>query len=58
MQLKRLREAQDTLVWAPDSNELPVVDWESCTLHSSYFIGSLSDTPTQSKSKLQNVLSF
>ncbi len=29
MQLKRLREKQDGLNWAPDSNDLPVVNWES-----------------------------
>jgi stearoyl-CoA desaturase (delta-9 desaturase) len=29
MQLKRLREAQEGLQWAPDSNELPVVSWDS-----------------------------
>ncbi|KAI0765152.1 delta 9-fatty acid desaturase protein [Fomes fomentarius] len=29
MQLKRLREKQDGLSWAPDSNDLPVVNWES-----------------------------
>ena len=30
MQLKRLRETQEGLRWAPDSNELPVVSWDSC----------------------------
>ncbi|KAJ7062300.1 delta 9-fatty acid desaturase [Mycena amicta] len=29
MKLKRLRETQDSLVWPHDSNDLPVVDWES-----------------------------
>jgi stearoyl-CoA desaturase (delta-9 desaturase) len=29
MQLKRLREAQEILQWAPDSNDLPVVSWDS-----------------------------
>lgn len=29
MQLKRLRETQEGLVWAPDSNELPVISWDS-----------------------------
>lgn len=30
MQLKRLRETQEGLSWAPDSNELPIISWESC----------------------------
>ncbi|KAI0659273.1 delta 9-fatty acid desaturase protein [Cubamyces menziesii] len=29
MQLKRLREKQEGLTWAPDSNDLPVISWES-----------------------------
>ncbi|KAI0937509.1 hypothetical protein AcV7_003516 [Taiwanofungus camphoratus] len=29
MQLKRLRETQDGLLFAPDVNELPVISWES-----------------------------
>ncbi|KAH9852508.1 delta 9-fatty acid desaturase protein [Lenzites betulinus] len=29
MQLKRLREKQEGLNWAPDSNDLPVIDWKS-----------------------------
>jgi len=29
MQLKRLRETQKCLRWAPDSNELPVISWDS-----------------------------
>jgi len=29
MQLKRLRETQEGLRWAPDSNDLPVVSWDS-----------------------------
>jgi hypothetical protein len=33
MELKRLRQAQQGLLWAPDSNELPIVSWESCTFH-------------------------
>ena len=36
MQLKKLKETQDVLNWAPDSNELPVVSWESCKFNS-YF---------------------
>ena len=34
MQLKRLREKQDVLNWAPDSNDLPVISWESCEFRS------------------------
>jgi stearoyl-CoA desaturase (delta-9 desaturase) len=30
MQLKRLRETQESLVWPPDSNDLPVINWQSC----------------------------
>ncbi|KAI0360555.1 delta 9-fatty acid desaturase protein [Trametes cingulata] len=29
MQLKRLREKQEGLTWAPDSNDLPVISWDS-----------------------------
>ncbi|TFK47579.1 delta 9-fatty acid desaturase protein [Heliocybe sulcata] len=29
MQLKRLRQTQEKLTWAPDSNDLPVITWES-----------------------------
>ena len=29
MQLKRLRKEQDSLVWPQDSNDLPVISWES-----------------------------
>ncbi|CAK5271149.1 unnamed protein product [Mycena citricolor] len=29
MQLKRLRVTQDALVWPTDSNDLPVINWES-----------------------------
>ena len=30
MQLKRLREKQEKIAWPSDSNDLPVVSWESC----------------------------
>jgi stearoyl-CoA desaturase (delta-9 desaturase) len=30
MQLKKLRETQDKLVWPSDNNDLPVISWESC----------------------------
>lgn len=36
MQLKRLREDQDALRWAPNSNDLPVISWESCELPFSF----------------------
>jgi stearoyl-CoA desaturase (Delta-9 desaturase) len=29
MQLKKLRKKQDSLVWPQDSNELPVISWDS-----------------------------
>lgn len=29
MQLKKLRETQDHLVWPADSNDLPVISWDS-----------------------------
>ena len=32
MQLKKLRQTQETLAWPSDSNDLPVVSWETCTL--------------------------
>ena len=30
MQLKKLKARQDTLEWPMDSNDLPVINWESC----------------------------
>ncbi|KAF9492421.1 hypothetical protein BDN71DRAFT_1451644 [Pleurotus eryngii] len=30
MQLKKLRETQEKLAWPSDSNDLPVVNWDSC----------------------------
>lgn len=30
MQLKRLKAKQDGLEWPTDSNDLPVINWESC----------------------------
>ena len=30
MQLKKLKAKQDTLEWPIDSNDLPVINWESC----------------------------
>ena len=32
MQLKKLRETQEGLIWAPEVTDLPVVSWESCKL--------------------------
>ena len=29
MQLKKLRQKQDSLVWPSDSNDLPVISWDS-----------------------------
>lgn len=36
MQLKRLRETQDGLIWPQDSVELPVISWQSCKATQSY----------------------
>lgn len=30
MQLKRLRETQEQLQWPSDSNDLPIVTWDTC----------------------------
>jgi len=30
MQLKRLKEKQEQIAWPSDSNDLPVINWESC----------------------------
>ena len=30
IQLKRLRATQEKLAWPNDSNDLPVISWESC----------------------------
>lgn len=30
MQLKRLRETQEVLSWAPELDNLPIISWESC----------------------------
>ena len=30
MQLKKLRETQEDLKWAPNVDDLPVISWESC----------------------------
>ena len=45
MELKKLKETQERLAWPSDSNDLPVISWESCTLFSSHpFIVDLSLT--------------
>ena len=31
MQLKRLREAQDSLEWPQECLDLPIISWQSCT---------------------------
>ena len=39
MQLKRLKETQDGLTWAPDGVDLPVISWESCKFtYSAFFV--------------------
>lgn len=45
MQLKRLRETQDKLAWPSDSNDLPVVNWESCTFFQFLSLTRSSRTP-------------
>jgi stearoyl-CoA desaturase (delta-9 desaturase) len=30
MELKKLKETQEKLAWPSDSNDLPVISWESC----------------------------
>jgi len=30
MQLKKLREDQESVVWPSDNDDLPVIDWENC----------------------------
>lgn len=30
MQLKKLRETQDVITWAPNPEDLPVISWDSC----------------------------
>jgi hypothetical protein len=32
MQLKRLRETQDGLLWPQETTDLPVISWQSCEL--------------------------
>lgn len=34
MELKKLKETQERLAWPSDSNDLPVISWESCMLFS------------------------
>lgn len=33
MELKKLRRQQETLAWPSESNDLPVISYESCTSH-------------------------
>ena len=35
MQLKNLKAKQDMIEWPTDSNDLPVINWESCTFPTS-----------------------
>ena len=44
MQLKKLRETQEGLAWAPDVQELPVISWESCMCHPHVRVYVFSDT--------------
>lgn len=36
MELKRLKETQDSLTWPSDSDDLPIINWESCK--QTYFV--------------------
>lgn len=36
MQLKRLKVAQDDILWPSTSEQLPIVDWKTCTSISVY----------------------
>jgi len=43
MQLKRLRETQDGLLWPQDTVELPVISWQSCKADSKSCAGLFTD---------------
>ena len=43
MELKKLKETQEKLAWPSDSNDLPVISWESCTLFSDFNRRVLAD---------------
>lgn len=43
MQLKRLRETQDGLLWPQDPVELPVISWQSCKADTKYSAGLFTD---------------
>lgn len=43
MQLKRLRETQEGLTFAPDVNELPVISWESCECYLTDYMSFLTN---------------
>ena len=59
MELKKLRETQEKLVWPNDSDDLPVISWDSCTSSSILPIFPFLTVPIgQSKSKLRSDLSF
>jgi stearoyl-CoA desaturase (delta-9 desaturase) len=40
MELKKLRRTQEKLAWPSDSNDLPVISWESCTFYFSWLLYS------------------
>jgi len=43
MQLKRLRETQEGLIWPQDNVELPVISWQSCKADSKSYAGLFTD---------------
>lgn len=52
MQLKKLRETQDTLSWPSDNNDLPVISWDSCKfLVIKYFILLLTNLAVQEQAQ-------
>jgi hypothetical protein len=54
MQLKRLRQTQERLEWPSDSNDLPVISWESCTFFNPSRCVLAFDNRLQSKSRQPN----
>jgi len=55
MELKKLKETQEKLAWPSDSNDLPVISWESCTLFSDFDRRAPADNVSvKSKSKLSS----
>jgi hypothetical protein len=58
MQLKKLKAKQDTLEWPMDSNDLPVINWESCGFLGLSLAVSYSHYLNQSKNSPRRAHSF